>query len=67
LTLYYQHSNSGCRYKIHSTPGPWAQLCCKMLGDSLVWNQCSHQVDAEVTFYVYRSPILFVEAFWEQH
>jgi len=30
----------------------WAQFCCKMWGDSLVWNQYSHRVDAEVTFYI---------------
>ena len=29
----------------------WAQFCCKMWGDSLVWNQYSHPIDAEVTFY----------------
>jgi len=38
-----------------------------MWGDSLVWNQYSHRVDAEVTFYIYRFPILFLEVFWEQH
>jgi len=43
-----------------------AKFCCKMWGDSLVWNQYSHRVDAKVTFYVYRFPILFVEVFWEQ-
>jgi len=39
----------------------------KMWGDSLVRNQYSHRVDAEVTFYIYRLPILFQEVFWEQH
>jgi len=38
---------------------PWAQFCCKMWGDSLVWNQYSHQVDAEVTFCIYRFLNLF--------
>jgi len=38
-----------------------------MWGDSLVWNQYSHRVDAEVTYYICRFPILFVEVFWEQH
>ena len=36
-------------------------------GDSLVWNQYSHRVDAELAFYIYRFPILFLEVFWEQH
>ena len=45
----------------------WAQFCCKMWGDSLVWNQYSHRVDAEVAFYIYRFPFLFLEMFWEQH
>ena len=31
---------------------PWAQFCCEVWGDSLVWNQHSHRVDAEVTFYI---------------
>ena len=35
--------------------------------DSLVWNQYSHRVDAELTFYTYRFQILFLEVFWEQH
>jgi len=26
----------------------WAAFCCKMWGDSLVWNQYSRRVDAEV-------------------
>jgi len=43
----------------------WAQFCCKMWGDSLVWNQWSHWVDAEVTFYKYRFPVLFIEMFFE--
>jgi len=37
----------------------WAQFCCKMLGESLVCNQYSNQVDAEVKFYKYRFPIVF--------
>ena len=36
-------------------------------GDSLVWNQYSHRVDAEVNFYKCRFPILSLEVFWEQH
>ena len=36
-------------------------------GDSLVWNQYSQRVDAEVTFYTYRFPVLFLEVFWQQH
>jgi len=39
----------------------------KVWGDSLVWNQFSHRVNAEVTFFICRFPILFVEVFWEQH
>jgi len=38
-----------------------------MWGGSLVWNQYSQRVDAEVTFYTYRFPVLFLEVFWEQH
>jgi len=34
--------------------------------DSLVWNQHSHKADAEVTFYIYRFQILYLEVFWEQ-
>ena len=41
----------------------WAQFCCKMWGYSLVWNQYSHRVDAEVMFYIYRFSILFLEVF----
>jgi len=26
-----------------------------------------HRVDAEVTFHIYRFPILFLDVFWEQH
>jgi len=36
-------------------------------GDSLVWNQYSDRVDAEVMFYIYSFPILFQEVFWGQH
>jgi len=32
-------------------------------GTVLVWNQWSHRVDAEVKFYKYRFPILFIEVF----
>jgi len=32
-------------------------------GDSLVGNQYGHRVDAEVTFYIYIFPILFLEVF----
>ena len=42
-------------------------IFCKMWGGTLVWNQYSHRVDAEVTFHIYRFPILFLEVFWEQH
>jgi len=48
----------------------WAQFCCKMWGDTLVWmwNQYSHRVDAaEVKFYKYSFPILLLEVFWKQH
>jgi len=38
-----------------------------MWGDNLVRNQYSPRVDAEVTFYIYRLPILFLEMFWEHH
>jgi len=38
-----------------------------MWGHSLVWNQYSHRVDAEVTFYIYRFPILFLDMLWEKH
>ena len=34
----------------------WAQFCCKMWWDSLVWNQYSRRVTAEVGFYKYRFP-----------
>ena len=37
----------------------WAQFCCKMWEDSLVWKHHIHRVDAEVKFYEYRFPILF--------
>ena len=43
------------------------QFCCKMWGDSLVWNQYSHRVDAELTFYTMRFPVLFLQVFWEKH
>jgi len=36
-------------------------------GDSLVWNQYSHWVDAEVTFCIYRFQNFFLEVFWEHH
>ena len=45
----------------------WAQFCCKMWGDSLVWNQYSNRVDAEVMFYIYSFPILFLDVFSGQH
>ena len=32
-----------------------------------MWNQYSHRVYAEVTLYIYRFPILFLNVFWEQH
>jgi len=38
-----------------------------MWGDSLVWNQYSHRVDAEVKFYKYKFLVLFLEVFWKQH
>jgi len=47
--------------------GPWAQFCYKMWGVNLVQNQYSHRVDAEVTFYIYSFPVLFLEVSWEQH
>jgi len=51
---------------LHDTAGMGAILL-QMWGDSLVWNQYGHRVDAGVTFYIYRDPILFLEVFWEQH
>jgi len=45
----------------------WAQFCCIMWRGQLGVTPYSHRVDAEVTFYIYRFPILFVELFWEQH
>jgi len=54
-------------YGTEITIRPWAQFCCKMWGGSLVWNQYSHWVDAEVTICIYRFPILLLEVFWEQH
>jgi len=36
-------------------------ILLKNVGDSLMLNQYSHRVDAEVTFYIYRFPILFLE------
>jgi len=36
-------------------------------GGSLMGNQYSHRVDAEVTFYMYRFSMLFLEVFREQH
>ena len=35
-------------------------------GDSLVRSQYSHRVGAELTFYIYRFPILFLDVVWEQ-
>ena len=35
-----------------------------MWGNSLVWNQYIGWVDAEVMFYIYIFPILFLEVFW---
>jgi len=55
------------REGVSSYPQAWAQFCCKMWGGSLVGNQYSHRVDAKVTFYIYRFPMLFLEVFWEQH
>jgi len=52
--------------QLHWDP-PWAQFCCKMWGDSLVWNQYSDRVDAEVMFHIYSFPILFLEVFWGQY
>ena len=41
----------------------WAQFCCKMWGESLVWNQYSHPIDAEVTFYI-QIPNLISRGVW---
>jgi len=60
-----KQTTSRLKWINHTTP--WAQFFCKMLRDSLVWNQYSQRVDAEVTFYISRFPILFVQVFWEQH
>ena len=38
----------------------WTQFCCKMWWDSLVWNQYIHPIDAQVKFYKYRFPFLFL-------
>ena len=38
-----------------------------ILLDSLVWNQYSRLVYAEVKVYKYRFPILLLEVFWKQH
>jgi len=35
-------------------------------GDSLVWSQWSHQVDAEVKSYKCRFLVLFIEVFQKQ-
>ena len=51
---------------LHDTAGMGAILL-QMWGDSLVWNQYGHRVDAGVTFYIYRDPIFVLEVFWEQH
>jgi len=53
--------------KLYAMVERWAQFCCKMWGHTSVRNQYSLRVDAEVTFYIYRLPILFLEVFWEQH
>ena len=39
--------------------GSMGAIFYKIWGDSLVWNQDIHPVDAEVKFYKYRFPILF--------
>ena len=44
-----------------------ATILLQDVGGSLGWNQYVHLVDAEVKFYKYRLPILFVEVFWKQH
>jgi len=45
----------------------WAQLCCKMWGDSLMQNQYSHRADVEDKFCKCRFTILFLEVFFKQH
>ena len=43
----------------------WAQFCCKMWGGQLGVKPIysNYRVDAEVKFYKYRFPILFLEVF----
>ena len=64
-------SHSGTRPE-----GSGCDFCCadhgrnfvvKCWGHSFVGNHYSHRVDAEVKFYIYRFPILFLEVFWKQH
>ena len=38
--------------KILYPPMAWTQFCCEMWGGSFVWDQHSHRVDAEMTFYI---------------
>jgi len=38
----------------------------KFGGNSLVWNQYSCRIDAEVTFHKYRFPLILA-VFWEKH
>jgi len=63
INLYFTANKSTMHKSYYDT---WAQFCCKM-GGSLLCNQYSHRVDAKVTFSIYRSPILFLEVFCEQH
>jgi len=37
-----------------------------MWGGQLDVKPGSHRVDAEVTFHIYRFPIVFLDVFWEQ-
>ena len=52
---------------MHSLCGHGRNFVAKCGGGTLVWIQYSHQVDAEVKFYIYTFPVLCLEVFWGQH
>jgi len=58
---------SFCKFVFFFALKHGCNFAVKCEGDSLVWNQYSHRVDAEKTFHICRFPILFLEVLWEQH
>ena len=63
----WEHSDSCCQFASDPAPVLMGAILLQNVGGRLGVKPGSHRLDAEVTFHIYRFPILFLDVFWEQH